>query len=231
MSLQEADQMIKISKQTDRVLHVGLTGRYEPGHLALKSNLDKIGPVIATTGACWYGAGGGYWGQGGWYQKPELRGDTFSFLIHHLVSQYLDLFGEVEWVDANLYERMLDNQILKVSGGSILLGFKEGATTYITMGQGTISPNVEPSIVGEEGYIQPLDSNKLLLVTREGKKQEIPLEETDSKQTDFDNFVKEITGEQGIAQPPEEARKVLAVCLAGLRSAQEKRRIDVGNID
>ena len=107
VSLKEADD-----NQTGRILHIGLTDRYESEHVALKENLAKIGPVIATTGACWYG-GVRYWGQGEWYQKPELRGDTFSFLIHHYVSQYMDLFGEVEWVDANFYERMIDEEKLK----------------------------------------------------------------------------------------------------------------------
>ena len=75
LSVEEAEEMTLLTKEKGLVLHPGHTMRFEPEHIAIKNNLDRIGKMIFVSGYLWYGRN-----MLKWYGNHKLRGDTFTFL-------------------------------------------------------------------------------------------------------------------------------------------------------
>jgi len=228
ISIEEADEMIKVAKETKRVLHPGLTGHFEPRHVAMKENLDAIGPLITTSGWLWLG-GPVKPERNTWYMDPTQRGDTFTFLNHHHVDQFRDLFGEIEWVHGTLHDVPLKERPdrLKMGIGVLSMGFKNSGCAHSTQGHvhtGT-APYPNPWIIGEEGSIGHLHKeNKVIVKTTAGEK-EIPLPGVVSTQVCTDNFVKEIRGECAVVCPAEDTRQTILVTTKGAESARNGKRI------
>lgn len=223
ISLSEAEEMVKIAKETRKVLHIGLTMRLEGQHVALKEQLPSLGEMITVYEV--YSAG--THGIRGWYRKDELRGDVFSTCHYHFIDQYQELFGAPAWVDANLWERRTGEE-LEITGSTLLLGYKNGASSAIQFffGCPPVTVPLRQLIICSNGYLEYCcEEKRLFKVTEKGEEEIAFYPREDAYPLDTENFVAEITGKKEVVYSPETARDSLKVSLAAGRSIKEKKRI------
>ncbi len=223
ISLSDAEEMVRIAKETKRVLHIGLTMRLEGQNVAMKEQLPSLGEMITVYEV--YNAA--VRGVRGWYRKDELRGDLFSTLHYHFIDQYQELFGSPLWVDVGLWERRT-NEDLEATGSTLLLEYKNGASAAIQFffGCPPVTVPLRQLIVCEKGYLEyRREEEKLLKVTEKDKEEINFYPRGDAYPLDTKNFIAEITGRKEITYPPETARDSLKVSFAAERSRKEKKRI------
>ena len=227
---EEAKKMAVVATEKKLVLHPGHTGRFEPQHIMCKEKLPVIGRLVFTTIFLWYGNGRGIYG---WYAEPEARGDTFTFLNYHHVDQFLDLFGEVSWVDGNLDDKLGPEGKFVRTSGVLMLGFLNGGCAFTMQGHGLLAPNnINRCIVGENGYLEEIlgeniydyKQRRLFLVLNNGR-EEITLPLVDPYKEDTDVYIKKILGKSKVVGPVEDAIRVVEVCNAAARSAKIGKRI------
>lgn len=215
-NLEDYDELFELAKRKGVVLHDALTVRAEGLHSAIRDQFNRLGtPVWAHY--CYYGGGG-------FYVEPELRGNPFIALHIHFVEQMRDVLGEVAWIEATEWDA--DEGGNKTSG-NLMMGFKSGATGYIEFGMGfPASPSYHISFLGSEGLIEYRRGEGLALQTREGK-ETLTVADINAMKIDTDNFVAQIAEGAVPLSPPEVGRRAIELCLAATQSARENRRVGV----
>lgn len=212
-TLEGYDELFALAKSKGLVLHDALTVRVEGLHAAIRDQFPHIGtPVWAHYR---------YYGGGGFYVNPELRGNSFIALHIHFVEQQRDLLGEVAWIEGTQWDG--ENK----TSGNILMGFESGATGYIEFGMGfPASPSYQISFLGSDGSIEYRREEGLSLQTKGGS-DAIEIPGIKAMTMDSDNFIAQIVSAAEPLSPPEVGRRAIELCLAATQSASEHRRIVV----
>ncbi|MFH1759979.1 MAG: Gfo/Idh/MocA family oxidoreductase [bacterium] len=228
-SVEEYDDLIKTAKRKQLIFHDALTVRNEPHYMAVRDNLSMIGSPVC-------GRMNFFGGPAKWYIDPKIRG--FMFLCYHIhyVDQFMGLFGEVSWIDAS-------QMVLKgknVHAGTIMMGHKSGAVSYIEFGMG-FSPSSAPQITirGDQGIIryQTEESpKKVQILTAAETKAIIVDKETMGWTGDVtrvalkahgDNFIDEVLDGKPSLNPFEIGRRAIEISLIAEESAAEGKRLNL----
>lgn len=99
ITLEEADELIHISKQSEHILSVFQNRRWDGDFLTVKRIVPKLGGVLLFEAN---------WDRfrptpkGGWREEPAPGAGLFNDLGPHLIDQTLRLFGMPESVDADI---------------------------------------------------------------------------------------------------------------------------------
>ncbi len=212
-TLEEYDELFALAKSKGLVLHDALTVRVEGLHTAIRDQFPHIGtPVWAHYR---------YYGGGGFYIDPDLRGNAFIALHFHFIEQQRDLLGEVSWIEATEWDGG------DKSSGNIMMGFESGATGYIEFGMGfPAAPSYQISFLGSDGSIEYRREEGLSLQTKD-RKDAIEIPGIKAMTMDSDNFIAQIVSAAEPISPPEVGRRAIELCLAATQSARDSRRICV----
>lgn len=100
VTLEEADELIRIAKQQDRVLTVFHNRRWDSDFLTLKRILPRIG-AISLYEAHWDRFRPAI--KQGWRETEEPGGGVWYDLGPHLIDQALQLFGMPESISADIF--------------------------------------------------------------------------------------------------------------------------------
>ncbi|NPV49470.1 MAG: Gfo/Idh/MocA family oxidoreductase [Armatimonadetes bacterium] len=201
-TLGEYDELVQLARDQGRVLHHALTVRAESLHRTMKGSLQGFGEPRAA----YYR----YYGGGGWYLDPNLRGDMFCALHIHFIDQFLDLFGEPEAITAHGIER--DQCVSAV----VLMQFPGGLAGTIEFGMGFIDkPGYMGTIVTADGWAG-FESGSEGLTVKIGEGGQIgemtPPPDT-SKEEDAASFIDEILGTGGPQCDLATGRRAIELCL------------------
>ena len=192
-----AEKIIGAKRKSGGKLHVGLTHRLSARHLAVKDNLKKMG----NTGSCTILQCSGK-KISRWFDDKKKVGNVIIGSNYHYIDKLIDWFGEVKWVNADIYEELNSEQ--KNNGeltdkvnkdiGSVMLKFKKGLTAYIIYARGWPEPGLgfDCKIIGDKGYI--VENNGQVERWSAEEKEELIYGEDNSILKDTELFIDLIRG-------------------------------------
>ena len=176
------DELVALAREHGLVLHHGLTVRAESLHLAMKGALAQLGEP-----RCAYYR---YYGGGGWYLDPYLRGDAFCAFHIHFIDQFIDFFGQPNAILAHGVER--DNKMSAVA----TMRWNNGIVGTIEFAMGfTDKPGYMGTIVTEDGWCGfSNDPERRVTIARGGEVSTAPVPADTSQTEDAQSFLDEILG-------------------------------------
>jgi len=226
LSTEEAEEMIKVSKETGKLLTVGQCLRFWPMYVKIKELLDskKYGKVISAEFARY--SPWPTWSVGGWMEDGALSGSAALDLHVHDVDIINFYFGTPKAVTSSGVE---------APGG----GYGHIATLYDYPGMTVTSVGnwlcsdpfgliMRALIVLEKGVIN-LDTSQgeALVVYEEGKGKFSPeLAENDGYYYELESFINNVaTRKAPTVVTPESAMLSIKTVMAEIKSATEGKQI------
>ncbi len=219
-TLSEYDELTRLARSNKVVFHDALTVRVEEPHRVIMANLPEIGEPIC-------GRMNFFGGIARWYLDQKIRGSMFLGYHIHYIDQFLELFGEPQWVDASHFIRAEKN----IHAGTIMIGFKNDAVAYIEFGMGfQVGTAPHATIRGTRGILTYSNLGKtgsVALINESGKKEiEVVGDPTKpALKRHGENFVEEILDGKPSLNPLEVGRKAITVALAAEQSAEKRSRV------
>lgn len=200
-TLDEFDELVELAQDQGRVLHHALTVRAESLHLTMKGALEGLGEPRAA----YYR----YYGGGGWYVDPALRGDMFCALHIHFIDQFVDLFGQPERMVAHGVEK--DGQASAV----VMMQFPGGLAGTIEFAMGfKDKPSYMGTIVTTDGWVGfDATGTMTVFVDEGGEEGEMNPPADTSKEEDVASFLDEILGTGGPQSDLATGRRAIELCL------------------
>lgn len=201
-TLEQFDELAKLAKAHNLVLHHAMTTRAESLHLTMKGALEGLGEPRAA----YYR----YYGGSGWYVDPTLRGDMFCALHIHFIDQFTDLFGDPEKLVAHGAETA--GQVCAV----VMMQWPNGLTGTIEFAMGfRDKPSYMGTIVTSDGWVGFDNGGDGLTVTvgKDGECGEMTPPPDTSKDEDAASFLDQILGTGAAQYDLLESRKILGYCL------------------
>ena len=200
-SLEHYDELTALAQSQGLVLHHALTVRAESLHLTMKGALEGLGEP-----RCAYYR---YYGTGGWYVDPALRGDMFCALHIHFIDQFVDFFGQPDRMIAHGIER--DRKQSSV----VMMQFPEGLVGTIEFCMGfTDKPGYMGTIVTTDGWCGfSTEGGMHVTLGRGGEQQRIEVPPDTSKDEDARSFLDEILGTGGPQCDLATGRRAIELCL------------------
>ena len=214
--MEEVQTLVNLAQSSGKVLHLGLTMRYEPQHLKAKELLPSLGEPVEAQG---------FWSLPyiwKWADDPEVMGSYLALANFHFVDQLLDLYGQPDWVNAKLWKEEIDGKITKIFG-SMFFGYPNQFSGYVTYGMGLPTQKSFPKfrLIHADGMVEFKDER--LFLTQDGPEStEIHYEGdiNDSYQRDSEAFIREIKG-QPMAINLKGAVLSTKLCILAQKSADE----------
>ena len=239
LSLDECDRMIAAAQRSGKLLTVFQNRRRDGDFLTLQSLIAEgaLGDVRWIEMA-WQS----FSPPGGWRGRVEQGGGRFFDLGAHLIDQMLLLFpGKVESVYCRMHHDFPNSEV--ESEAFIVLGFEGGATGICDMSslaaiskprfyaRGTVGTFIKSGLDPQEAALMKGDIDAAVenpetygrLSEKQGDKQGQRVVPTQpGRWRDFyENFAQAAAGEAEPIVTLDEARLLMAVFDAGLRSARE----------
>ena len=219
-TIEEIDILSQLARSRGRVLHVGLTERHEPHHLAVCDVLPALGDPVEAHGFM------GWPGIWKWAGDPVRTGPYFGLANFHFVDQLVHLYGRPDWVSAKLWTRTEDGRLSRAYG-SMFFGYPDRFTGYVGYGLGMPAAQsvfLEFQLIHTDGMLQYRDGRLWVNRSHGRKFSEIPLGENESNERDTEAFVEEVL--QGrMSCDLEETLISARLCILAQRSAEEGSRL------
>lgn len=203
-SLEGYDELVALAEHGGLVLHHGMTARAESMHLAVKEALPKLGEPRTA----YYR----FYGKGGWYVDPSLRGDIYCTLHMHFMDQLLDLFGQPADVARHGIEK--DEKV----SAMVMLQWATGLVGIVEFGMGFADRPwatwYTGTILTTDGWLEFCRKEELQLSIHQGGEEQviIPPKDTSGDQ-DARSFIDEILGTGGPLHDLPAGRKAIELCL------------------
>jgi predicted dehydrogenase len=200
-TLEQYDEVTELAQTQGKVLHHALTTRAESLHRTMKESLAGLGEPRAA----YYR----YYGGGGWYVDPALRGDMFCALHIHFIDQFVDFFGQPAHLAAHGAER--DGQAF----ATVMMQWEGGLAGVIEFAMGfTDKPSYMGTVVTSDGWVGFNNEGGMTVTVSEGGETGELVPPADSSQDeDAESFLDEILGTGGPQYDLAAARNTLALCL------------------
>ncbi len=217
-SLEELDELFALAKFKSLVLHDGLTVRAERLHRGMKQLAPRVGRIFHVHYR--------YFGCGGWYLDPALRGNAFLALHIHFINQFEDLVGATRRINATWTVHRQGEA--NIHTGTVMQEFDGGASGIQEFGMGyPCGPSYLGWCAGENGWMQFTGAKAIRLVLKDGTDEEIKTEPCDAVAHDTANFVARIFDGAEPWVSEAQTRRTMRLCLAAAESAETGRKIDV----
>jgi len=200
-TLEQYDEVTALAKSQGVVLHHALTTRAESLHRTMKGALEGLGEPRAA----YYR----YYGGGGWYVDPQLRGDMFCALHIHFIDQFVDFFGNPARLAVHGAER--DGQ----AWADVMMQWEGGLVGTIEFAMGfTDKPSYMGTVVTADGWVGFSNEGGMAVTVSEGGEtgELVPPPDT-SQDEDAESFLDEILGAGGPQCDLATGRNTLALCL------------------
>ena len=211
------EELLGLADEKGVTLHHGLTVRGEPIHLQLKALAPRLGRMLHGHYR--------YFGGGGWYLDPALRGDAFLALQIHFIDHFEDLMGETVRINGTL--RVIEDGDVRIHTGTVLQEFGDGSNAFQEFGMGfKAKPSYTGWFIGENGWMQ-FERNSVRLVLTDGTDETFEPEPADAVARDTASFVAQVLDGAESWVPESQTRRTLGLALAASRSAQTGEKIDV----
>ncbi len=218
-----ADAMIAARDRNKVLLTVFHNRRWDSDYLTVKSVLQKgwLGDIVEVQSCV-----GGYGKPGGWRAARKHGGGMIYDWGSHLFDQLLQLFGKPAWVFCRMRFGGFEGEDYDVETHShTVVGFERGVTAFVELSHFWQQPRPRWRILGTKGTLvkQSFDPNERAKVSTDlnGMRAEIEVETVRGDWLDFyRNLVAALQGETELAVKPEEAREVVQVITAALKSAE-----------
>ena len=216
-SLEDVASLLRMAAEGGKVLHIGLTQRYDP-------ELTKSRELIASLGRCIHAHGSMAWPEiWKWADRPEIVGSFFALANCHFVDQLIHLYGKPAWVSASMWS---DRHADTTTGllGSMFFGYADCMSCFVSYGMGM--PNqptfLEYRLLHAGGMVE-FRGRRLFLTDRERHTTELDLAQANPFQLDCEAFVAE-TRSQSSTYDPESAALSTRLCLLAQQSADQNSR-------
>lgn len=220
LKIEEVDELINIAKEKNLVYWVSLTQLLENPFYTIKKNINKIGKPIFV----YYTYISSF--LGGWYSDPELCGPIYIWQHYHFVSQLLDIFKDIE--EVNAFENIEYNKEGKMTLTSSIMNlkFSSGLISTIEFAMGVKNVrDYKVKFVGEDGFFY-FDNGKLYFVNKDEGISEINMEKVNIG-IDTINYLKKIKETRENIETAIKAKESLKICLYAEISAKEKKIIKI----
>jgi predicted dehydrogenase len=200
-TLAQYDELTELARQNGLVLHHALTTRAESLHRTMKEALTGLGEPRAA----YYR----YYGGGGWYVDPPLRGDVFCALHIHFMDQFVDFFGQPARLAAHGAER--DGQVW----ADVMMQWEGGLVGTIEFAMGfSDKPSYMGTVVTADGWVGfSSEGGTTVTVSEGGETGELVPPLDTSQDEDAESFLDEILGAGGPQCDLATGRNTLALCL------------------
>lgn len=223
VSEKKAQNILDTAENSSGKLHIGLTYRITAGHQAVKRYLKQLGKIgTCITIQC----SGKKISR--WFDDKTRVGNVIIGSNFHFVDELIDWFGEVEWVDADIYEDLAENNknMVKRDIGSVMMKFKNDISAYITYARGYEEPGLgfERKIIGEKGYIVE-NNGKPEFWSPQGKEEIKYDENKDSIYEDTKMFIDYIQNKRDLLYTPRDGVYGVKVVEAASEAAETGNRI------
>ncbi len=200
-SLADYDELTALAQERGVVLHHSLTVRAESLHLTLKDALFGLGDPRCAVYR--------YYGAGGWYVEPALRGEIFCALHIHFMEQFVDLFGKPEGLVAHGIEA--DGKVSAI----VMMQWPGGLVGTVEFCMGfSDRPAYTGTIVTTDGWcgFAP-DPAMRVTVAQDGQVRHVEVPPDTSKLEDAESFLDEVLGTGGPQCDLAVGREAIARCL------------------
>lgn len=220
LTLEQLDELINLAKKKNLVYWVSLTQVFENPHYTIKKNLNLIERPL------FYNFSYISSFLGGWYSQISLSGPIYLWQHFHFVSQLLDIWKDVEEVNAFENIEYSSEGYLSKTFSVMNIKFSSGLISTIEFGMGIkdVSDN-KIKFLGEGGLFY-YEKGKLYFINKKEGKKEIELEKIDIG-IDTINFLKKVKEGRFNIEKAIEAREILRICLCAEISAKEKRVLKI----
>jgi predicted dehydrogenase len=200
-SLSQYDELTNLARSRGLILHHSLTPRAESLHRTMQGALEGLGQPRTAHYR--------YYGGGGWYIDPKLRGDMFCALHIHFIDQFVDFFGEPNALAAHGGER--DGQ----AWATAMMQWDSGLTGIVEFAMGfNDRPAYTGTIVTSDGWVGfEGGSTTTVTVNKGGEIGEMTPPPDTSQDEDAESFLDEILGAGGPQCDLATGRATLALCL------------------
>lgn len=229
-TLDEATDMITAASQNRVNLQIGVTERWEQNTAVMKERLPSLGPVVTATGVLQELGGGWYEGGGEWATDDAKSGGPL-WLHCHFIDVFRYLIGDICWVDASCWRSHSDKRDQEMIGGTILMGFENGASASAQIVLGAPHPRSWVQIACEEGIFEARSMFRNLHLLKPGGAEEISFGEECESSDFFDTreFIHSIIERRNPRFSAEDVMGTLQVWLAAQESCREKKRVYLEN--
>ncbi|MEN6642269.1 MAG: Gfo/Idh/MocA family oxidoreductase [Armatimonadia bacterium] len=211
-TLEQYDELVALARSKGLILHHAVTCRAESLHLTMKGALEGLGEPRAA----YYR----YYGGGGWYVNPALRGDMFCALHIHFIDQFTDFFGPPQSLVAHGGEK--DGQVCAV----VMMQWPGGLVGTVEFAMGFADrPSYAGTIVTSDGWVGFDSEGSVTVTVGEGGETGQMTPPPDLSQVeDAQSFLDEILGTGGPQCDLQTSRETLAMCLQCSRQLKEKAK-------
>lgn len=228
LSVEEADEMIQVSKETEKLLTVGQCLRFWPMYVKIKEIIDSklYGKVISGEFSRY--SSPPRWSKDNWMLDGELSGDAALDMHIHDVDMIVHLFGKPRKVYSHGVKSMSDG----FSHISTVYGYPEIAVSSI--GNWICSSSfglvMKAFLVLEKAVVE-LDSSKdpmFVIIPEQGERIVPELDEKDGyyhELRDFVDHVKNRTKPKVVT--PETAKESLNIVLTEIISAEKGEPVHI----
>ena len=215
-TIEETGILVALSESSGKILHLGLTTRFEPQHLKVKELLPSLGEPVEAQG---FSSLPYIWK---WADDPDAMGSYFALANFHFVDQLLDFYGKPAWVNAKLWKEEVAGKITKIFG-SMFFGYSNQFSCYVTYGMMLPAQKSFPKfrLIHTDGVVEY--KNERLFLTRDGKEPtEIQYDGNldNAYRCDSEAFIREIK-EHTMTINLQEAVLSTKLCLLAQKSADE----------
>ncbi len=129
-SMDEADMLRRLARETGRVLMVGNTIIHEAMFQYLRKHQPRLGRILSgASRVAFYGPSMA----GRWYMNAEVRGSVFAGFHYHHIEYYRHFLGEAQWALAQ-DESQPDPArpgCASSAGGTLVMGHEGGRTSCV----------------------------------------------------------------------------------------------------
>ncbi len=158
ISVQSAEQMVRVSKETGKKLFVVKQNRYNPPVVEVKRLLDKglLGKIGLVAVNCFWNRNAAYYQQSSWRGTKDQDGGTLFTQFSHFIDILLYLFGEVKKVSGFMMNTCHQKLIEFEDSGSFTFTFENEALGTLTYSTCAYRKNMEGSIsiFGSKGTVK-----------------------------------------------------------------------------
>jgi UDP-N-acetylglucosamine 3-dehydrogenase len=232
-TLEECNEIVAISKKCNVKVCVGHVLRFWPSYSSVKCQAEMNQKLIGSVKMMRLQRLSGFPSWSNWFADAKKSGGVVLDLsIHDIDFACWTLGGVPDSVFCDIKTiTVADKQLPGISFTTLDFGDAIAYCEASWAGKGKFPFTSRAEIVGSEGMVKFDGAGSIpVFIYSDTDVGSLDPYENDGYYLEMDSFISAILNDTVIGVPPEEGRNAVAVCLAAIKSAEEKRVVKMEEI-
>lgn len=228
LNLQDAYDLILLSENVGKVLHVEHIELLSAWFTALQKVIPKIGELVSISWTSLSTRQAGLVDDTGYSDWTFSFNAGFSMFMHAaILSRLIKIAGMPIWVDAHEQLWGIEQERYKGRLTSLQIGFETAVVAQVLDGTGLAVPVNLFSVVGKRGLVSAENQKKVSLSLPDGS-SEIEIERGQGLfAQDIENFISEVANSKPSYAPLEHVFAVMRLADAAEKAFKEQKRVRI----